>query len=171
MQIEITYRLIDKLSDLERVAKIRARLAYRKKYVWAALVLLAGIAFLMVGLTDSDPFYTSIGATFLLLTVFFVSRVLTNIKKLTAAFTKMGEDPGSITFIISDNGLTYRSKKASYNLEWTDFKSYLIYDGFIFLLTGKDLLTAFNIKVSYLTPAEFAELHTFLQNRLRQYKA
>jgi hypothetical protein len=166
MEIEINRDLTNDLSGLVNANKTKLELYNKKKYVICAILAVAGIILILGGPTGNSRPVNDLIIALGVLAELIVIRLFFFLRSSNARFLKdriksLGDDK-RITITINNLFLSYRDHERYLELKWTQFSSYKEYKGYIFLLTGNDILSSFAINEAEMTREQLAEFRKFL---------
>jgi len=155
--------------------KLRTKLL--SKTIKLAIALLAFAIFLIficqndTGVTPTSILMYCCFEILLLISSYAIFKNIYKRKKLLktssiSALQKYATDEIYSTLIIDATFFIFESKKKYYKLSWPSFARYQINDGNFALMMNESYGSAFIIKRSELTSAEFSELHDYVSKNV-----
>jgi hypothetical protein len=165
-------------NDLLRQNKIRWTLFTQKNIILFIIYAGLGLFYLVVTallLKEGETFWgfgSSVGLSFIFLSIFYFSHTFRNKKKYLSQTTQyinyFNKQAKGIDITITDIGVTYKDFETFYEAKWSTYTHYKFYKDDLLLLSHNEYLAGLTINKNEITPDQFTELTIFIRKMLQE---
>jgi hypothetical protein len=177
MEIKI---IKDSYEDILGKNRAKWNLAYKNNLFYFAVYAVVGSIILILNGFESknvDDFWgigSSMGLGLVFLSVFYFSHTYRNKRKYLeqtrALIAKSKSDGRKTELLLKDDHVTYKNFESLCEWKWSVFKSYMLYNDYLFLIMGGSVLNSITIQKNEVSVDEFAELINFCKGHLHLKK-